>query len=67
MSNHYAIDQEVFDELAEMARAVWRVIDAEPDANRAKVLTDIFDMFGEILSSVERRPITIHAIAEAGA
>lgn len=59
MTNQYAIDQEVFDELAEMVRAVWRVIDAEPDAKRAKVLTGIFDMFGEILGSVERRPIIV--------
>jgi hypothetical protein len=64
MTNQYAIDQEAFDELAEMALAVWRVIDAEPDAKRAKVLNEIFCMFGEILADVERTPITLIALAD---
>lgn len=62
MSKHFAVDKDDLQELAEMVRAVWLVIEAEPDAKRAKVLTDIFDMFGEILSAIDSAPITIEQV-----
>jgi hypothetical protein len=64
MSKHFAVDKDDLQELAKMVRAVWLVIEAEPDANRAMTLTDIFGMFGEILADVERAPITIVTPAE---
>lgn len=64
MNKHFAVDKDGLRVLAAMSRAVWRVIEAEPDASRAKVLHDIFDMFGEILADVERTPITIVTPAE---
>ncbi len=57
MSNLFAIDKEAFDELAIMSFDVWAYIDNEQDAERAKALASIFDMFGEILAGVERSPI----------
>ena len=59
MSKHYAIDRKTLEELAEMSRAMWRHIDAEPDTKRANSLREIFDLFGEIMADVERAPITI--------
>lgn len=64
MTAHFAVDQDGLDELAEMSRAVWRVIKAEPDAQRAKVLAEIFDIFGEVLSAIDSAPITIAPHAE---
>ena len=57
MSNQFAIDKEALDELATMAFDVRAYIDNEQDAERVKALTEIFDMFGEILADVERSPI----------
>ncbi|WP_341304107.1 hypothetical protein [Pseudomonas sp. TMP25] len=59
MGKHYAIDREDLEELAEMSRAMWAHIQAEPDTKRANRLREIFDMFGEIMGDVERTPITI--------
>lgn len=64
MSKHFAVDQEDLDGLAAMVRAIWLVIEAEPDARRANELREIFAMFGEILADVERTPITIVTPAE---
>jgi hypothetical protein len=59
VTNHYAIDQESFDELAAMSRALTAYIQKESNAERGTELAEIFDMFGEILADVERRPIII--------
>ncbi|MDO9622372.1 MAG: hypothetical protein Q7J46_00045 [Pseudomonas sp.] len=59
MNKHFAVDKDDLQELAKMAHAVWLVIEAEQDAKRSKVLTDIFDMFAEILADVASTPITI--------
>jgi hypothetical protein len=59
VTNHYAIDQESVDELAAMSTALVAYIQDEPNAQRGAELAEIFDMFGEILVYVERRPIII--------
>lgn len=64
MNKHFAVDREALDDLAAMSRAVWQVIDSEPDAKRANELREIFAMLSEILADVERTPITIVTPAE---
>ena len=64
MSKHFAVDQEDLDGLVAMVRAIWLVIEAEPDIKRANELREIFAMFGEILADVERTPTTIVTPAE---
>jgi hypothetical protein len=59
MTNHYAVDQESFDELAAMSHALREYIQNESIAERGTELAEIFDMFGEILADVERRPVII--------